>query len=257
MHFRIPTEKKEKLKDIIERAEKDEELETYLRASNMIAIDRLGYSDHGPTHIKLVANIGLKILRLLTSRGVKASVVRDYGMTNEDAEVIVFLSSVLHDIGHSVHREKHEDYSVPLAIPLIDRFLKGTYNQREATIIKTETLHAMVAHQREMKPLTIEAGILRVADALDMKKGRARIPFQAGEVNIHSVSALAVENVAISAGVEKPVLVRITLSNSSGIFQIDEMLKKKMEGTLIRNYINIEVKIEGEWEKRIIDELNF
>ena len=257
MHFRIPTEKKEKLKDIIERAEKDEELETYLRASNMIAIDRLGYSDHGPTHIKLVANIGLKILRLLTSRGVKASVVRDYGMTNEDAEVIVFLSSVLHDIGHSVHREKHEDYSVPLAIPLIDRFLKGTYDPREATIIKTETLHAMVAHQRGMKPLTIEAGILRVADALDMKKGRARIPFQAGEVNIHSVSALAVENVAISAGVEKPVLVRITLSNSSGIFQIDEMLKKKMEGTLIRNYINIEVKIEGEWEKRIIDELNF
>jgi metal-dependent HD superfamily phosphatase/phosphodiesterase len=45
------------------------------------------------------------------------------------------------------------------------------------------------------EPLALEAGILRVADALDMAKGRSRIPFEAGSVSMHSLSAAAIDEV--------------------------------------------------------------
>jgi hypothetical protein len=252
MLFGVPLNDNKKLETVVKRAEEDKELEAYMKASNIMAIDRLGYSDHGPTHIKIVTNIALRLLRMLTEAGVKPSAVEDYDLKEEDAEVIVFLASAMHDIGHAVHREHHEDFSIPLALPILERTLEGIYTTEEKTIIKSETLHAIIAHQRGIQPLTLEAGIIRVSDALDMKKGRARIPFQAGEVNIHSVSALAVEDVKIKKGTEKPIVVEITLSNSSGIFQIDEMLKKKMEGTELKKYMSIKVRIEGENEKKII-----
>ena len=83
-------------------------------------------------------------------------------------------------------------------------------------------MHCIVAHEDPIKPLTVEAGIVRISDALDMEEGRARIPFQAGKVDIHSVSALSIEKVSIQEGEPKPVTIRITMSNSAGVFQIDD-----------------------------------
>lgn len=101
--------------------------------------------------------------------------------------------------------------------------------------------------------MTIEAGIVRVADALDMEKGRARIPFQAGKVDIHSVSALSIEKVDIQQGEKTPVTVKITMSNSAGIFQIDELLKPRIENSGIKNYIHVVAEITGERETKILD----
>ena len=42
--------------------------------------------------------------------------------------------------------------------------------------------------------------VLKVADTTDMTEGRSRIPFQAGQLNIHSISALAVKDVKIEKG---------------------------------------------------------
>ena len=55
-------------------------------------------------------------------------------------------------------------------------------------------LQAITGHRDYGKPLTLEAGIVRVADALDMAKGRSRIPFEHGRVSIHSLSAAAIED---------------------------------------------------------------
>jgi metal-dependent HD superfamily phosphatase/phosphodiesterase len=76
--------------------------------------------------------------------------------------------------------------------------------------------------------LTVEAGVVGVADALDMTKGRARIPFEAGSVNIHSTSARAIENVRIRKGDSKTVRIEVTMNNASGIFQIQELLEEKI-----------------------------
>ncbi|QLH75104.1 MAG: HD domain-containing protein [Methanomassiliicoccales archaeon] len=250
-----PTHKgNERLCKVVDRMNSDIEIRTLWRASNITAIDRLGYNDHGPTHIRIVTKTALKMLDLLIEAGMQPSVVKDYKLTEQDAEVIVVLAAALHDIGHAVHRDKHEEYSISMAPQIIRRLLEGIYDEEKAAIMMAEILHAIIAHREDVLPLTLEAGVVRVADALDMEKGRARIPFQAGKVNIHSVSALAIDKVRVKKGTERPILVEIEMSNSAGIFQIDELLRDKVEKSGIRDKITIVVHVPKE-EKRIIERL--
>jgi len=213
----------------------------------------MGYTDHGPTHVKIVANSALKLLRILIEKNIVPTVVKHYGMKNEDAEVIVVLGSIFHDLGMTVIRDRHEMFGALLALGFIEKYLQPIYSEENRTIISSEVLHAIVAHEDPNKPLTVEAGIVRVADALDMEEGRARIPFQAGKVDIHSVSALSIEKVTIQEGDKKPVTIRITMSNSAGIFQIDELLKPRIENSGLQNYIHVVAEITGEKERKIIE----
>jgi len=253
MSFNVPIKKNTKLKDLIARINNDTELLQLWKCSNINAVDRSGISDHGEIHIRIVSNAALRILRLLVKGGVEPGVVRDHGMTLEDAEVIVVLAACLHDIGIAVHRSDHERYSLFLAYPKIRDLLRGMYDEPALTIIAAEVMHAIVAHNATVTCLTIEAGVIKVADALDMSEGRSRIPFEGGNVNIHSVSAKAVESVDIDKGDERPVKITITLANSAGIFQVDELLQKKLKNSSIENYVEILAKIEGETERRIIE----
>jgi metal-dependent HD superfamily phosphatase/phosphodiesterase len=232
---------------------KDVKLQTLWKCANTMAIDRMGYTDHGPTHVKIVANSALKLLRILVDRKVVPSIVRDYGMKNEDAEVVVVLGSIFHDLGMVVTRDGHELYGALLASRFIEKFLQQIYSEEERTIILSEVLHAIVSHEEPRKPLTIEAGIVQIADALDMEKGRARIPFQSGKVDIHSVSALSIEKVDIQEGDKMPVVIRITMSNSAGIFQIDELLKPRIESSGLKNYIHVVAEITQAKETKILD----
>ncbi len=115
----------------------------------------------------------------------------------------------------------------------------------------SEVLHAIAAHRSDEQCLTIEAGILKLADALDMTKGRSRIPFEAGSMNIHSVSAAAIDQVTLSKGEAKPVHIEVLMNNSAGIFQLDELLKAKLTSSTIAPYVELLPRIEGE-EKRLI-----
>jgi len=251
--FSIPFHENAKLKKVIEEVKKDRELQTLWRCSNVMAIDRMGYTDHGPTHVKIVANSALQLLRILVKRGITPSIVKNYNMKNEDAEVVVVLGSIFHDLGMTVIRRRHELFSAMLAWNFLDKLLRTIYSEEQRTIIKSEVLHAIVSHERPNKPLTVEAGIVGVADALDMEEGRARIPFEAGKVDIHAVSALSIQQVGIHEGREKPVTIKITMSNSAGVFQIDELLKPRIENSGLQDYIHVIAEITGEKERKIIE----
>lgn len=251
--FNIPCKSNAKLRHVIDEIRRDVRLQTLWRCSNVMAIDRMGYTDHGPTHVKIVSNSALRLLRMLVDKKVVPSIVKNYGMKNEDAEVVVVLGSVFHDIGMIVTRDSHEMHSAMLASGFIDGYLKDIYQEDERAIILSESLHTIVSHEEPHKPLTIEAGIVRIADALDMERGRARIPFKSGKVDIHSVSALSIEKVSIQEGTEKPVTVNITMSNSAGIFQIDELLKPRIENSGLSQYIHVVAKITGEREQKILE----
>jgi metal-dependent HD superfamily phosphatase/phosphodiesterase len=213
----------------------------------------MGYTDHGPTHVKIVANLALKLLRILVDRQVKPSIVRNYGMKNEDAEVVVVLGAIFHDLGMIVIRNDHEKYSALIALEFIEKCLTPVYSEEERAIICSEVLHAIVAHEHPNKPLTVEAGIVSIADALDMEAGRARIPFESGKIDIHAVSALSIEKVEITEGEKKPITIKITMSNSAGVFQIDELLKPRIENSGLQDYIHVVAEITGEKERKIID----
>jgi len=250
--IRLPVRHNPRLLEIIKRVNADSELYTLWEVVNVNAVRRQGMSDHGPVHMQIVANIALKLLRLLVEHGVQPSIVVDHNLTNEDAEVIVVLASLTHDLGMSIHRQEHEQYSLFLSRPKIHDLLEGLYDIPSRTIITSEILHAIIAHRAEGTPLTLEAGILRVADSLDMAEGRTRIPFEAGEVNIHSISAAAVEKVVIEKGKAKPIRIAVRMNNSAGIFQLDELVKKKLKGSRLEPYVELKATIEGESEKKLV-----
>ena len=60
--------------------------------ANVNAVVRMQINDHSWVHIQIVTNIALKLLRQLTKHGIEPWIVRDYGMTAEDAEVVVVLA---------------------------------------------------------------------------------------------------------------------------------------------------------------------
>ena len=248
--FNIPTRHNQKLQTVVKRINADEELWQLWRCANVNAMDRSGITDHGEIHIRVVANAALKMLRLLTDAGVQTSIEADYEMTKEDAEVLVVLAACLHDLGISIHRDDHEQYSLFLARGKLPYFLDGLYDTRERTIMISETLHAMIAHRWDVRCLTLEAGVMKVADALDMTEGRSRIPFEAGSTSIHSVSAAAISKVGLKRGEERPIRVEITMSNSAGVFQVDELLKRKLKNSSIAPYVEVMARVAGEGAER-------
>ena len=251
--FNIPFRNNTKLKHVIDKVKEDAKLQTYWRCANVMAIDRMGYTDHGPTHVKIVANLALKLMRILVDTQVKPSIVKHYSMRNDDAEVVVVLGSIFHDLGMVVTRNDHEKYSVLIALEFIEKCLTPVYSEEERAIISSEVLHAIVAHEQPNKPLTVEAGIVTIADALDMESGRARIPFESGKIDIHAVSALSIEKVEIIEGEKKPITIKITMSNSAGVFQIDELLKPRIESSGLQKYFHVVAEITGEKERKIIE----
>ena len=252
MRIRVPPRANRKLAALLERVNEDKQLKGWWHASNVNAVKRLEINDHSWVHIQIVANIALKLLRQLTKHGVEPAVVRDYGMTRDDAEVVVVLGALLHCVGMAIHREGHEDWSLFLSEPKLRQLLDGLYEDPDLTVISSEVLGAITSHRDYGQPLTLEAGIVRVADALDMAKGRSRIPFEHGRVSIHSLSAAAIESVAIKDGVATPVLIEITMNNSSGVYQVDELLKAKLRGSGLEPYVEVIAHIDTESEKSLI-----
>ena len=242
------------LRRFIEKVNADDELYALWLAANVNAIERLGMTDHGPVHVKIVMNIAIKLFRLMVEGGVQPSLTTNYEMEANDAEVVVASAALFHDLGMSIHRADHENFSLFVAQSKLKEIYEQIYDVPTATIMRSEALHAIIAHRSDGVPLTIEAGVVRIADALDMAKGRSRIPFNAGSASIHSISAQAIEAVHIDKGENKPVRLVIEMSNSAGVFQLDQLFREKLAGSGLETYIELEAHIEGEGEKRLFQE---
>ncbi len=252
MRIRVPVRGDRKLRTVIDRVNRDDQLKGWWHVANVNAVARMEINDHSWVHIQIVTNIALKLLRQLTKHGVEPAMVTDYGMTRDDSEVVVALTALTHCIGMSVHRKGHEDFSLFLAEPKLRQLLEGLYEEPDLTVVVSEVLQGIISHRSDGEPLTLEAGILRVADALDMERGRSRIAFERGRVGIHSLSAAAIEEVEISDGEEKPIRISIRMNNSSGIYQVDGLLKAKLRGSGLEPYVEVIAHIDTESEKRLV-----
>lgn len=249
----VPTRGNSLLEKTLEGINSDVEIKTLWRIINVNAIDRLHMTDHGPVHFQIVANIALKLARVLVKHQVEMSITRDYELSNDYAELVILLTSLFHDLGMSISREGHEEFSLFLANSILHRILEFLPVD-ERTIVTSEVLHAIIAHRSDGRPYTIEAGIVRVADALDMSEGRSRIPYQAGKIDIHSISAAAIDRVEILEGSDKPVQINIWMNNMAGVFQVDELLRRKLIGSGIERYVIVNAYIREGEESRLVKE---
>jgi metal-dependent HD superfamily phosphatase/phosphodiesterase len=252
MRIRVPARGNRKLRTVLQRVNEDPQLKGWWHVANVNAAARLEINDHSWVHIQIVTNIALKLLRQLAKHGVEPSLVRDYGLERDDAEVVVTLGALLHCVGMAIHRDGHEDFSLFLAEPKIRELLAGLYDEPNLTVVTCEALETITSHREYGRPLTLEAGIVRVADALDMAQGRSRLPFERGRVSIHSLSAAAIDEVAIGDGEERPIAIEIHMNNSSGIYQVDGLLKAKLRGSGLEPYVEVTAQIDTEAEKRLV-----
>jgi uncharacterized protein len=252
VRVRVPTRGNRRLEALLGAVNGDEQVKAWWHVSAVNATRRLRMSDHSWVHIQIVLNIGLRLGRLLFRRGVEPSVTADYAMSERDAEVVIAAGCLFHCVGMSIDREDHERFSLFLTADKLGELLAGSYEEPERTIIVSESLHAINGHRRKGAPLTVEAGIVRVADALDMARGRSRVPFEAGHQNIHSLSAYSIEEVKILPGRDRAVRVEISMSNSAGIFQVDELLATKLRGSGLEEHIEVIARIDAEHEQRLL-----
>jgi hypothetical protein len=232
----------------------DTEVRTYLDAQNVNAVDRKGYNDHGPKHIEIVRNRALRLYELLKRAGVSFNGASDQGLAEADEAVVVALAATLHDVGHVVHRDHHAYYSIPLASDLLDRLLPEFYDTADAVRVKAETLHAILCHHTEEDPLTREAGVIRVADALDMERGRSRIPYEKGGRGINTLSSRAIRDVSLRAGEDTAVLVEIEMVNAAGVYQVDNLLKAKLRDSTLEEHVRI-VAINTKEESGLVERI--
>jgi uncharacterized protein len=253
VRVRAPTRGNRRLEQLLDAVNASDHIKALWHVSAVNASRRLGMSDHSWVHVQIVLNIGLRLARILFRRGVVPSVKVDYAMSDHDAEVVVAAGCLLHCVGMSIHRDDHERYSLFLTSEVIGGLLAAAYEEPERTIIASEVLHAIIGHRRDGHPLTVEAGIVRIADALDMARGRSRVPFEAGRHNIHSLSAYAIDEVKLSPGEERAVRVEIAMSNSAGIYQVDELLAEKLRGSGLEQHFEVVARIEAEHEQRLIE----
>jgi hypothetical protein len=244
----------EKLNRLLPALVEDPEVRTYLDAQNVNAVTRKGYNDHGPKHIAIVRNRALRLYDLLKRAGVPFNGATDQGLVEADEPVIVALAATLHDVGHVVHRDRHAYYSIPLASDLLDRLLPEFYDATDAVRVKAETLHAILCHHTEEDPLTREAGVIRVADALDMERGRSRIPYEKGGRGINTLSSRAIRDVTLEAGDDAAVLVEIEMVNAAGVYQVDNLLKAKLRDSTLEDHVRI-VAVNTKEESGLVERI--
>ena len=251
MQVHAPSERNRKLATLLAAANASDKLKARWHAQQITA-QRLGMSDHSWVHLQIVLNSALRIFRLLHRAGVASAIESDYGMNSSDAEVVIAAACLTHDLGMSIHRVDHESFSLFLAADMLDDLLGGVYEEPERTIVASEIQHAIIGHRTGGRPLTLEAGVVRVADALDMEHGRARVAFETRLPNIHSLSAAAIDDVRIMPGKQRTIRVEIDMNNSAGVFQVDELLASKLRGSGIEDHIEVVAQIEAEHEKRLL-----
>ena len=249
--IRAPSRGNRRLEALFAAANGDPRLQAWWYMQQVNA-DRRGMSDHSWVHIQIVVNISLRLFRLLQRAGVEPAMVGEHGLRVHDAEVVIAAACLFHDTGMSIHRTDHEQYSLFLAADRLPLLLDAIYDEPELTVVTSEALHAVIGHRRHGEPITLEAGVVRVADALDMASGRSRVPFETRRPNIHSVSAAAIDAVTIEPGEERAVRVEIEMNNSSGLFQVDELLATKLRGSGIEEHIEVLARIDAEHEKRLV-----
>lgn len=245
----------DRLNSVLEVIDTDPEITAYLEAQNVNPVIRKRYNDHGQKHIEIVRDHALCLYELLKTAGVSFNGAADHGLSEADESVIIALAATLHDVGHVVHRDKHPYYSIPLAADILDRLLPEWYDPATTVTVKSEVLHAILCHHVEETPLTTEAGVIRVADALDMERGRSRIPYDEGSRGVNTLSSQAIQRVSLKPGSDVPVIVEIEMTDAVGVYQVDELLKAKLSGSGLEDLIRVVAVKVSDDGRELLDQI--
>lgn len=241
-------ESSELLRKAYEILEHDEEVQELIKMANIMAVGRLKYNDHGIIHSRIVSGAALEIFDRLARSGIKPTTI-EFGTARsiDEAKLVVLLASYLHDIGNAVHRINHEMIGAILAKDLIDRILTAVIPDigKRKYMLRQEVMHAIYATEMNTNALTVEAGVVKIADGTDMAEGRARIPYKLGKLDMHAVSALSIKKVAIDSDNSTPIRIEIFMEDFAGLFQVEAVLRPKILSSGLQEFVEVQANVNG------------
>ncbi|ASJ10416.1 metal-dependent phosphohydrolase [Thermococcus sp. P6] len=222
----------------------------YFDTTNYIVLNVYGFNDHGPIHVLLTTRRALELLGIIKRFGMETTAEK-LGKPLRWSKFIVAFGALLHDIGNMIHRQNHYEFSVFLAEPIVDELVREFTDDH--LLLKALTLNAIYTHDEAVPCTTIEGSLVTIADGCDMEAGRSRLVYRKDRVDIHSVSALAIERVEIREGnEEQPIEIEIWMKHPAGIFQVDEVLTKKVKSSLLAGKIRLRIHSDGEIMEKVI-----
>ena len=161
----------------------------------------------------------------------------------------------MHDLGMMIGRQGHEEMSVILAKPLVERALMHILpnDLHRRVVIRSLVIEAIIGHMASRKIHSTEAGIILIADGCDMTKGRARIPLAMNTTpkvgDIHKYSANAIDRIRIQHGEKKPIKITVEMTGDVGFFQIEEVLFTKIDSSPAKQYVELYAGVIGQESK--------
>ncbi len=223
----------------------------YFETTNYIVLNVYGFNDHGPIHVLLTTRRALELLNIIRKFGIQTTAEK-LGKPFRWSKFIVAFGALFHDTGNMIHRVNHYEFSVFLAEPIIEK-LVGEFGTDDPLLLKALTLNAVYTHDEAVPCTTIEGSLVTIADGCDMEAGRSRLVHKKDKVDIHAVSALAIEKVEIREGnEEQPILIEIWMKHPAGIFQVDEILTKKVKSSLLSGRVKLRIHTGTEVVEKVI-----
>ena len=248
----------DKARDAIGLILADEEVQAIQEYANNVSIVRMGFNDHGPVHMRIVAMNVIIMMNILKEAGVKMNLETEGVGDFEDSLIGAVYAAMLHDTGMSVGRHEHELHSAHLSLPIIDRLLSHAFpgNIHKRIIIRSTALEGIYGHMGSRSVHSLEAGVVQVADGCDMTKGMARISMALSNNpkvgDIHQYSANSIEEVRLSKGREHPIHIDVLMSSEVGLFQVEEVLLAKIASSTAKSHIELYAQVDGREPKRYL-----
>jgi uncharacterized protein len=238
----------------------DPEVRAHWDMANYLTVSKMAYNDHGETHARIVAANAVLLFDLMQDARIVPDVVRSGAGDEDDSCAVIVAASLLHDIGNQVNRLGHELMGAVMAVAILDRLMPQIYDDIERRVeLRGFMLHAIHSHDLIPPPLTFEAALVALADGTDVTRGRGRGAFDLGKVDIHSVSALAIDEVKINKGQTRAVEITVVMNNSAGIFQIEDTLTRRLRNSPLSPHVVVIARTltDTDADARIIQRLYF
>ena len=225
----------------------DPDFLTTLEAANALVVNRMGFSDHGRTHALIVATNALTLLDAGLTLGWEPSFGKKGTSDFTDSAVITVLGALMHDLGNSIVRERHWDFSVHLARPLLERLLMRAYRPPVRPKMILNILEVIQSHDSAVNSYSLEGSIVKLADAMDCEGGRSRLPPSAKnpDKRFHD-SSQAIDFVHLGPIAKgKPLPVWAELNDKAGLFQLQEIWARRLNTGVLGEKVALEAFMDG------------
>lgn len=170
--FSVPARHNARLQAVVQRLAADEELRHLWHCAQINAVERVGLGGSGDVHARIVANAALRLLRLLREAGLVPGGTAQHHLSGDEVEVVVVLAAALHDLGLAVSPHEPGPAGLMLARAKGLEVLDGLYPSGRRTVLVAEMLQVLSSQPAPRRCLTLEASVLRLADALDLAHER-------------------------------------------------------------------------------------